>query len=167
MAADGFHSAGDRVGPKIVNSHFERMADDGIAIHGAYALVVAHDPANGSSLVVQTQGVYVPVAGDTVRLYDKAFIPAASDFVVTRVSPMSRQWRPKHNVSKSLPLDGFDYDGQYFALTFTTALPLDVGFDWVTNNADQNGNGFELRNNTIANHRARGMLIKASNGACM
>ena len=166
-AADGFHSNGNRVGPKIINSHLERMADDGIAIHGAYALVVAHDPTNRTSLIVQTQGVYIPIAGDTIRLYDKAFLPTVSDFVVARVSLMSPQWRPKHNTSQSLPLNGFQYDGPYMALTFTAALPRSVGFDWVANNADLNGNGFELRNNTIANHRARGMLIKASNGACM
>jgi hypothetical protein len=47
-----------------------------------------------------------------------------------------------------------------------TATSLGVGFDWVANNADLNGNGFELRNNTIENHRARRMLIKGSNGAC-
>jgi hypothetical protein len=41
---------------------------------------------------------------------------------------------------------------------------MDVDFDWVANNADRNGNGFVLRNNTIENHRARGMLIKASDG---
>ena len=31
----------------------------------------------------------------------------------------------------------------------------------VGNNADKDGSGFILRNNTILNHRARGMLIKA------
>ena len=45
-----------------------------------------------------------------------------------------------------------------------TALPTALGFDWVVFNTDRGCSTFSLRNNTIRNHRARGMLIKASNG---
>lgn len=39
-------------------------------------------------------------------------------------------------------------------------LPLGVGFDFVASNANRTGNNFLITNTTIANHRARGMLIK-------
>jgi hypothetical protein len=107
MGADGFHNAGNKVGPKIVNCHFERMTDDGIAIHGAYALVVAVGNNSASSVVLQTDGVYVPDVGDTYRLYDRAFVPTSADFVTHSVTKMNPKWRPKYNTSKTLPRDGF------------------------------------------------------------
>jgi hypothetical protein len=140
----------------------ERMTDDGIAIHGAYALVAAK--LNSTSIVLQTAGVYIPDVGDTFRLYNKAFVPASGDYKVAGMAQMERNWRPKYNTSKSLPRDGYKYAGPYYAVSFTKSVPVDVGFDWVMNNADRNGNGFVLRNNSIHDHRARGMLIKASRG---
>ena len=160
MGADGFHNAGNKIGPKIINSYFERMTDDGIAIHGAYALVSAK--LNATSVVLQ--GSHLPDVGDTFRLYDRSFVPATNDYVVASIYSMDREWRPQYNESKSLPRDGFHFDGPYFALDFKSSLPTAIAFDWVMNNADRNGNGFILRNNTIHDHRARGMLIKASSG---
>lgn len=162
MGADGFHNAGNKVGPKIVNSYFERMTDDGIAIHGAYALVAAR--INASSVVLQTQGSYLPDIHDRFRLYDPDFVPSKSDYTVASIARMQANWRPKYNESHSLPRDGFHYTGPYYAVVFRQQLPSSVDFDWVMNDADRNGNGFVLVNNTIHDHRARGMLIKASDG---
>ena len=166
MGADGFHNAGNKIGPKIVNSYFERMTDDGIAIHGGYALVVTK--LNASSAVLQTQGSYLPDVGDTFRLYDRSFVPTKSDHIVASMARMASEWRPVYNESHSLPRDGFNYDGPYWAIQFEQPLeslpPGKQAFDFVMNNADRNGNGFILRNNTIRDHRARGMLIKASDG---
>ena len=59
--------------------------------------------------------------------------------------------------------------GSYEVLTIAegtpgTTLPAALRFDWVVFNTDRGCNTFSLRNNTIRNHRARGMLIKASDG---
>ena len=43
-------------------------------------------------------------------------------------------------------------------------LPAALGFDYIAFNAARSCSGFALRNNTIRNHRARGMLVKASLG---
>jgi len=200
VGADGFHNAGNRIGPKIINSYFERMyspqmcssclsplsiwtkyiyphrifctyfllvtdtchlrTDDGIAIHGAYALVCA--TLNRTSVVLQTEGVYVPDIGDLFRLYSPAFIPATQDFTVTSLAKMDSEWRPAHNESKTLPRNGFHFDGPYYAIEFKQPLPTGVAFDWVMNNADRNGNGFILRNNSIHDHRARGVRVPAA-----
>ena len=64
------------------------MTDDGIAIHGAYALVAAK--LNSTSIVLQTAGVYIPDVGDTFRLYNKAFVPAGGDYIVADMAQMER-----------------------------------------------------------------------------
>ena len=97
------------------------MTDDGIAIHGAFALVTAK--LNATAVVLQTQGVYVPDLGDTFRLYDKGFVPAKSDYVVAGVAQMDREWRPQYNESKSLPRDGFHYPCAHILLMSSLALP--------------------------------------------
>ena len=46
-AADGLHSSQATRGPIIESCSFQRMGDDGIAIHGAYQLVVASPAVSG------------------------------------------------------------------------------------------------------------------------
>jgi hypothetical protein len=52
--------------------------------------------------------------------------------------------------------------GPYFEVTLDT--PLAADFDYLASNPAATGSGYILRNNTIANHRARGMLLKADHG---
>ena len=53
---------------------------------------------------------------------------------------------------------------QIVTLGGSAPLPAGLAFDFVAVNADAVGSGFVLRNNTIRNHRARGMLLKGSDG---
>jgi hypothetical protein len=53
-SADGFHLAQLPFGPTIVNCLFEGHNDDGIAIHGAYSLVVDSSSSSSSSNGVST-----------------------------------------------------------------------------------------------------------------
>ena len=50
------------------------------------------------------------------------------------------------------------------ATTTHGSAPAGIGFDYVAFNTERSCSGFQLINNTIRNHRARGMLIKASDG---
>jgi hypothetical protein len=52
--------------------------------------------------------------------------------------------------------------GPYFEITL--ARPIQAAYDYLASNPAADGSGFILRNNTIFNHRARGMLLKADNG---
>jgi len=52
--------------------------------------------------------------------------------------------------------------GPYFEVTLDHALPAE--FDDLVSNPAAEGSGYILRQNTIRNHRARGMLLKADNG---
>jgi hypothetical protein len=52
--------------------------------------------------------------------------------------------------------------GPYFEITLDA--PLAADFDYLASNPAATGSGYILRGNTIANHRARGMLLKADHG---
>ena len=57
--------------------------------------------------------------------------------------------------------------GNYLVIGFAAGSVAGepLGFDCIAVNANRTGNHFSIRNTTIRNHRACGMLIKASHGA--
>ena len=274
-SADAFHVAGLPTGPAIVDSLLEGHNDDGIAIHGAYSVVV---DVRGNAIWVSSADYTI---GDKLRLYDTSFVPAGVVEVVgvAAAQPVGR-YAPPHNASKSMPgkklvraawrpllparslarslapgvraasgahqllrharaharthlphrrpataqrdslfavvcrrtsvcvvvvgVVGAGVGGACFCqilclsaadcccsalppfscaararafvaqapeptqwyqvLQLKGGLPRGLGFDWVVFSAGHSSSGFVLRNNVIRNHRARGMLIKASDG---
>ena len=66
--ADGFHSTSVRHGPTLLKCRFEYMDDDGIAIQGAYALMVE---AKGSDTLIADCRDSNFIAGDQLRIYDE------------------------------------------------------------------------------------------------
>lgn len=172
-SADGLHSSGARVGPRVEGAHFQGMDDDGIAVHGGFMLVTDAEAAgSGGRLWATLHGALQ--AGDRLLLYDKAFAPAPlplppsflpAYYTVLAVAPAPHSYAPPFNASKTMPSQKLPAQGGYQIITLGGApLPPAVGFDFVASNADAVGSHFLLRNNTILNHRARGMLIKASHG---
>ena len=178
-SADGFHSSGVPRGPTIHDSSFEGMNDDGIAIHGAFTLITDADAVAGTVTIALHGGLREYNVGNAVLLYDPTFAPyptplapsyfdaTASLYTITAAVPAAEGYRPPHNVSHTMPSQSLvPGDVSYAVLTLVGKTPLPTGltFDWILSDASSCGNGFSLRNNTIQNHRARGMLIKASNG---
>ena len=176
-SADGLHSSGARVGPRVEGALFEGMDDDGIAVHGGFMLVTDAAPAGGGGgggrLWATLHGALQ--AGDHLLLYDGAFVPAPlppppsfapAAFTVLAVAPAPRAYAPPFNVSKTMPSQKLPAPGGYQVIDLAgpASLPPGVGFDFVAANANGVGAGFVLRNNTVRNHRARGMLIKGSHG---
>jgi len=150
--ADAFHSVNARKGPVLEGCHFESMADDGIAIHGTFAYVLQ---AKGGRLVI-SKGAFRP--GDPIRLFDARDRPAG-DAVVGSVRPLSAfsfQGKSQRDTLEDNTI------GPYFEITIRPPLP--AGFDFVAADPAAEGSGYILRGNTIRNHRARGMLLKADNG---
>jgi hypothetical protein len=136
------------------------MTDDGIAIHGSYSIVAE---ANATSLVIQSSGV---IAGTTLRLYDDSFRPVGK-LQISEVRKLPNDYRPPGGQNKSNSMPGhFTFSGPYSLLTVTpdSVVPAATDFDFLVANEGRLGNVFVLRNNTIRDHRARGMLIKASHG---
>ncbi len=150
--ADAFHSFNVRRGPILENCRFESMGDDGIAIHGTFALVLQ---AEQNRLVV-SKGFFRP--GDLIRLLDVQDRPAG-ETSVKAVRPLERFPNAKRGHRDTRDDNS---TGPYFELTL--ARPLPASFDYLASNSAASGSGYVLRNNTILNHRARGMILKADNG---
>jgi hypothetical protein len=149
--ADAFHSSGVRRGPTLDGCSFEGMADDGIAIHGAYALVVE----SRDQSIVTTEGVLRE--GDPIRL----FTPDGAPDREARVVGLRRlDFTP----SAQSRFRGFSDLSKARYVEVTTEPRVTAGFDWLASNPATIGSGYVLRNNVIRNHRARGILLKAENG---
>lgn len=134
QSADGFHSSGAAVGPHIENSFFERMCDDGIAIHGEYNTISAVD---GAKLTIGNNTSFL--VGDTARVNGPAGFQEDA-----RVTDIAR------NADNNI------------VLTLDRAVNALVGYK--AGNASASGAGYKLIGNTILNNRARGMLVKGDNG---
>jgi len=153
--ADGFHSAGTRKGPTIENSIFTRMPDDGIAIHGEYQMV---RQSKGAVLTCMRLWPGVPYSiGDRVALVARNGVPGG-EAVVKSVKTLADDLLPP------LQTDFPHFRDNHFFFQLTLDKPLHAHEGDVVSNLDQSGNGFILRNNTILDHRARGMLLKARDG---
>ena len=174
-SADGFHSVGTRVGPQIDGFVFEGMDDDGIAIHGSFSLVTDAAPApggaGGGQVWVADHGQIA--AGDRLALFDLVFAPAPAPaapgfeptaWTVASVERAAPGYTPPANASKTMPSQLLP-SATFSVLTLAGApLPSGVGFDWVLTNLDAVGSGYSIRNSVIRNHRARGLLLKGTNG---
>lgn len=166
-SADGLHSANARRGPRITRANFTGMDDDGIAIHGQFRLVTGADAATVTLVSLGPLRV-----GDHIFFYNTTFGPlpavagpafAPTPFVVTAFAAAPRSYVPPFNVSKTMPSQVLP-GAQFVIVTLSPPPPAGVMFDCVAVNADAVGAGFFIRDSTIANHRARGMLIKATDG---
>ena len=121
------------------------------------------DSGNGTVSVVVTDADFMP--GHALTLYDTAFRRASA----VRLAAITRLpgYSPPHNTSATMP-SVLARAHSFLRLTLVAVEPVPplrtIGVDWVVFNTDRGCSHFSLLNNTIRNHRARGMLIKASNG---
>jgi len=159
--AASFHSANAIGGPTIANSIFEGHKDDAIALHGLFSLVV---DVKNNQIWITTADITV---GDHLKIYDSGLRPAG-EVKVTKVQMAQPKgaYVPPRNVSKTMPKISLAPEPEqwYLILDLEGDIPKDIGFDWVVISINHEGSRFLIANNTIRNHRARAMLIKASNG---
>jgi hypothetical protein len=171
-SADAFHLSGVPIGPTIKSCVLEGHNDDGIALHGSYSVVVDADltvDAAGAFRLWVTSADYQP--GNVIKIYDTRFLLADTLRVTGVAAPTPNgKYAPPHNASHTMPGKALlpEPHTWYQVLNVTTtngsAPPSGIGFDYVAFNTDRSCSSFALINNTIRNHRARGMLVKASNG---
>ncbi|RYG63543.1 hypothetical protein EON80_21020, partial [bacterium] len=153
--ADGFHSASVGKGPAIENSMFTRMPDDGIAIHGEYQMV---RQTQGNTLICMRPWPGLPYeVGHHIALVAKNGVPQG-EAIVTGIKALNEGLLPP--ITTEFP----HFRDNKFFFEVTTDHPLSAQEGDVVANLDRCGQGFQLRGNTILNHRARGLLLKASNG---
>ena len=153
--ADGFHSAGAKVGPMIENSMFTRMPDDGIAIHGEYQMV---RQTNGNILTCMRPWPGAPYEiGDRVAWVRKNGVPGGEAKVLS-VKTLPDEFLPP--IETEFP----HFRDNKFFFQITLDQPFEAQAGDVVSNLEHTGDGFVLRNNTILDHRARGLLIKARDG---
>lgn len=151
-------SSESRQGPDIENWYMEAMPDDGIAIGGQDSWVME---AHGNTLIVSNTYVgsgFNFLVGDPVRLEDTHDRPAG-EAVVTNIVPLPNY----QSTCKSARQTVTDFTvGPYYQITLDR--PVTAGCDYLAGNPAAAGAGYVLRNNTIMNHRERGMILQADNG---
>jgi hypothetical protein len=138
------------------SQHDSVHSDDRTARHSPHVL------SHGSASIVVTDADFG--VGHALRLYDTAFHLAAT----ARVTSVTRLpgYVPPHNVSHTMPsVLARAHSFLRLGLQLRT-LPPHRPIDWdsIVFNTARGCAGFALRNNTIRNHRARGMLVKADHG---
>jgi len=154
--ADAFHSMGVRQGPTLEKCNFEGMNDDGIPIHGQYAMV---EEANGNEIVVRHHHAPFCQPGDVLRFTDERGVQVGAIRVVSSQAVLYTGKKPAPSDLRMFQ-DARNAKYEHIVL----AQPVGAKFAWLVANESANGSGFAIRGCVINNHRGRGMLIKASDG---
>jgi hypothetical protein len=154
--ADAFHSTCVRHGPTLEKCRFEWMDDDGIAIQGAYAVIAE---ASGNRVMADCRDSTC-LPGDTLRIYDdkRAFVAEC------KIADIKE--RPDYRLQMPIPGSPSHFKDQqnshYCELSLDQEIQAQPG--WMFNNANATGGGFTIRDCVIRGNRARGMMMKASDG---
>ncbi|CEK16549.1 Right handed beta helix region [Chthonomonas calidirosea] len=151
--ADAFHSSGIRHGPTVEGCLLQGMPDDGIAIHGRYAMV---QESNGNHLIVRVPWGNFFQVGDRVRVYTKDLVPLG-EAKLNGVEVLSNYQLQRQTDQKA-------FKEGYVFVSLTLNHDLSAPFEGLVSDPDEDGSGYVLRNNIIRNNRARGLLLKADDG---
>ena len=159
--ADGLHSNFTRLGPIVEGCHFEGMGDDGIAIHGWYAMLRRVTGRRWVVLFPFGKTSFFRV-GDRLKLYD----PAGAFLGKTRVVKIQPLVKYQPQRPTALPGEKGAFGGpilNFYAVTVRHGI-ANSGFEDRISDTNANGSGFIVRHCVIQQNRARGMIIKADNG---
>eukprot|EP01119_Soliformovum_irregulare_P010438 TRINITY_DN2566_c0_g1_i2.p1 TRINITY_DN2566_c0_g1~~TRINITY_DN2566_c0_g1_i2.p1 ORF type:complete len:646 (-),score=143.48 TRINITY_DN2566_c0_g1_i2:68-2005(-) len=145
-SADGIHFIGAKRGPTVIDSLFEGMQDDGINLKGIFANVSAIR-GNVYDMLYSGQSTSPTwVVGDRLRLYNSRYAPYGYATIVNITFIAGRNWNPS------------------VALDVTSAVRDLISVGDIITNLDRQNRGFLIKNNTFRVHRARAMMVKASDG---
>ncbi len=162
--ADGIHCISAKRGPRIENCLIEGNSDDGIAIHGKYHLVL---DAKGAGLKLAVSSSGAPFStGDVVRLTSGTDGTIRGEAKVRSVKPIEGEAsKPLEAIKLAMNLGNknlYTSLRTYWDVELERESGLSQGD--VVDCPSRSGSGFLILSNTIRNHRARGLLIKASDG---
>lgn len=158
---DGIHCSTSRVGPTIEDCLIERHGDDGIAIHGSYHLVLGQ---RGKSVDLALKRDVDFQVGDTFRFHHRDGSPAGEAKVVSigRVNDRLDDATKEKVKELTWVLVTPNFQKKEVTIELDKEVAAESGAR--ASSKDRMGNGFIVRGNTVREHRARGILIKASNG---
>lgn len=157
--ADAFHSAGVQHGPLVEGCLFERMGDDGVAIHGAYGIVMgAEEPATLIAAPIHSLPL---AAGDRVRVLDGREFLLKGTAKVEAIEDLGEASAERQATAEEVwkRFGIRDHGKHQYRLKLATPIAgaaagdLFISFDRV-------GSGAVVRQNTIRDHRARAILLK-------
>ncbi len=158
--ADGIHSKGALVGPCISNCRFEGLGDDAVAIRGNFAVVLGASDSNTLEVAVQDS---FATAGERVRVYSGV----SGEISTHRIASVSQVKADAHEMQEKISgyYPNYSFGHLYDRVErITMDKPARVAGGDLLSNRDRNGTRFCVRSNVISNTRARGMVIKASDG---
>jgi hypothetical protein len=161
--SDAFHITRAAKGPEFLACTARYMEDDGINIHGFYHLVSASE---GNSLRVFSQADMNIAPGDTVelltfdgvRLPDSKVIACVPD-VPSRITGEETEFLRNLNCR---PYFSKHWNPDVYKITLDRKVELQRGAVIVSLN--RTGRGFKIKDCTIGYTRARGLLVRASDG---
>lgn len=162
MNADGIHSKHATLGPRIENCLIESLGDDAIAINGDYDLIIE---AEENIVVIASKRDTEIQVGDTVRSFSTGGVQNFETIVeaIEAKVPTTEYTDALNAIKVSRPnLQNPDLFKDFYELTLAISVAATPGDSICA--SDRKGNGFIVRNNTIRNKRARGILIKAEDG---
>ncbi len=159
--ADGIHSSGTAKGPLIEDCLLEDMADDGIAIHGGYDLLLEAIP---TGIILAGKEKQKLSEGETIEVVE----PNGS--VRGRAVIKSIRPRPDYKrEARDKVVHDYLWERQrrYYQNVYEAVLDVPIAGakagDRVAGES-HSGNGFVIRNNRISHNRARGIMIRAGDG---
>lgn len=159
--ADAFHSKAAVVGPTVTNCIFRYHADDCIAINTSFYKVMT---AEGTTVdVVSPVSQLKMKPGDTLRFvkFDGSIAGESVLLKMETATDFSRQDLDAVNSKYHFTVDKRKHS-DVTRLTLSSRVDVDNG--GVVSSLTRGGNGFVIRNNILGHTRARGILIKASDG---
>ena len=161
--ADGLHFKHSRGEISINNCHTAYNGDDCIILTNSYAPIIAKDQGNVLTISNKApQDKIIP--GDELYIYNPLDGKRQSATVVSVVPVSMREEDIRASIATLFPnarLTSSTFEYAY-TITLDRAVSAPVG-GWVANRSGES-NGFVISNCTINNTRARGILVKASDG---
>lgn len=163
--ADGIHSMNAKRGPIIEDCLFEHLGDDAIAIRGSWGVVLQDTDDSAASERIEVglpHGLrYAP--GDRIQIYRKSDGTSYERLVVDAVDSDIPVQVMRDTISDHYK--SYRYATSYqLAQSILLDEPVQLAVGDLIQDPQKGGAGFVVRNNTIRDTRARGMVLKASDG---
>jgi len=159
--ADAFHSKGATVGPTITNCIFMYQGDDCIAISTSFYKVL-NGKGDVIDLATSSRGIKMKV-GNMLRFVDfegkvvgdakLVKIEPATDYSKNDLDKLTEMFKSTINNRREPSVTRLTLDRKVAVSTGGVVSSLDMG-----------GSGFVVKNNKMGYTRARGVLVKSSDG---